>query len=456
MASIKTALAATGGLALLLGDHGGASAETRDPTRRWTEDATARFYNGALRLAWERPLGDWIDAAGVRHGRRPFAAARLRGEGTHDLDVTELVRAHGADFLVIGRLADIASREALHGRPLLIVTRPSGTLAYEAMADVGMDASTRASRGAAPSHKLASGFLIAFGQPADPSIERAVLRLTVTKLWSGDDVPTQVYRPDPRPIPPAMPDIPIGSEADIVLRITGGAWRTGLGWEKTAGNSRVNADGSLTAWIAPGSDTALSSIYRIPPAARRPLMCLRTEMTVHRDWTAPWGGKFPGLANTGQGDGDADPAGWGGRGADGVHWSARTNRYGYDPANPLADDFLALGTYVYRVNAETSHGDAVPLALPVPKGRPFTYDQCVGLNRPGQADGFVAYWVDGKPAGVLRGIVWRTTEGPETLPSEIWADVYEGGTGYGDIPHGRHTLTLHALTLSTKRLPPPG
>jgi hypothetical protein len=425
-----------------------------DPATFWVEQASAHFYNAPLRLAWERPLGDWVDAAGVRHGARAFASARLRSEGAHDIDVTDLVRAHGGDFRVVGRLADVASRESGAAGPLLIVERGGQTLGYPSAADVGMDASTHDSLAAAPSMKLADGFFLRFGQPADPAIDRAILRLQVTKVWSGgDDVPTRIFRPDPRPAPSAMPAVPLGSAADIVLRIDGAAWRKGRGWAESAAHARVASDGSLTAWIAPGSDTALSTIYPIPPSARRDLMCLRVEMTVHPDWTATWGGKFPGLANTGQGDEAPDQAGWGGRGADGTRWSARTNRYGYDPASPFRDHWLALGTYAYRVNAETSHGDAVPLALAVPKGRRFAYDQCVGLNRPGAADGFVAYWIDGKPAGALRNVAWRAHGGAETLPSEIWADVYEGGTGYDAVPHGRHTMTLHALTLSTARLP---
>lgn len=424
-----------------------------DPVRTWTEDATAHYYNGALMLAWQRTLGDWIDRDGVRHGRRAFAAAPLSREGVHDIDVTDLVRRHGADFRVAGRTADIASREAPQGQPLLLVTRGGRTRALPASADVGMDDSTVQSRGTEPSHKLGEGFFIRFDQPADPAVERAVLRLTAVKLWSGGGGRTEIFRPDPRPAEPTMPDVPVGGPADIVMTISGAGWRSGVGWERDADHARVNRDGSLTAWMGPGSDTAFATLYLIPRAQRRPLMCLKTEMTIHKDWTAPIGGKFPGLANTGQAERADDQAGWGGRGADGTRWSARTNRWPHVEGTLFADDWMAIGTYVYRVNADTSHGDQVPLSVPVPKGRRFAYDQCVGLNRPGRADGFVAYWVDGRPAGALGGIVWRTHGGPETLPSEIWANVYEGGTGYDRTPHPRHTVTLHRLTLSTKRLP---
>lgn len=429
------------------------TAQAADPARSWTEDATAFYYNAALRLAWERPLGDWVDAEGRRHGEKPYAAARLVREGAHQIDVTDLVRAHGADFRIIGRLADVASRETGAGGPVLIVSRASGRTAIGAAADVAMDSTTHSSRGGQPSHALAQGFFLRFDQPADASIEKAVLQLNVTKIWSGPERRTEIYRSDPRPAPPAMPEVPVGGEAEVVLRVSGQAWKRGQGWAQNAAHARVNPDGSLTAWIAPGSDTALSMIYSIPPAKRRPFMCLRTEMTIHADWTAPMGGKFPGLANTGEGDGAADKAGWGGRGADGTRWSARTNRYGHNAANPYSDRFIGLGTYAYRVNAETDHGDARPFAVAAPKGRRFHYDQCVQLNTPGRADGYVAYWLNGEPAGILPAVVWRSHGGANTLPSEIWANVYEGGTGYDRVPHGPHTVTLHALTLSTKRLP---
>ena len=44
-----------------------AAAAGTDPAYLWIEAATRDYYNAPLRLAWERPLGDWIDAAGARH-----------------------------------------------------------------------------------------------------------------------------------------------------------------------------------------------------------------------------------------------------------------------------------------------------------------------------------------------------------------------------------------------------
>lgn len=426
---------------------------TPDPTRFWIEDATKEYYNAPLRLAWRYPLGDWIDAAGTEQGTKPFATANLTAAGVLDLDVTALVRAHGANFRVVGRTADVASREAATGQPVLLVTKGGTTRTLQATADVMMDPSTTRTLGASPNLKLRNGFLMAFDQPADGAIERAILRLTVMKVYSGAALPVEVYLPRPHGLQPKLPDVPIGSAGDIVMRISGEQWKTGIGWKDDATRSTINSDGSLTAWIAPNSATALASIYPVPKDKRRELMCLRVRMTVHKDWTAPMGGKFPGLSNTGMGDRAAVQAGWGGRLANGTRWSARTNRFGYSKTNPFADDYMALGTYAYRVNRVTLNGDVVPFALPVPKGRLFTYDECVKLNTVGKNDGFVAYWINGKPAGALENVMWRTSDVPETLPSEIWNDVYEGGTGYQNVPHDRHTVTIHSLTLSTRRLP---
>lgn len=63
----------------------------------WAEGkhgATRKFYNQAATLAWEHPLGDWIDSSGVAQGGLPYVLARFKDEGIPgwiEWDVTNLV-----------------------------------------------------------------------------------------------------------------------------------------------------------------------------------------------------------------------------------------------------------------------------------------------------------------------------------------------------------------------------
>ena len=428
----------------------------------WTEDATRSFYNDALELPWAVEMGAWRDRNGTAQGNLPFASLAFVDQPEEQVvrwDVTDLVRQHGADFLIKrsgGTNARFHSREAadLAKRPRLIVSRPQGLQTYAPTADTALNSTTYKSQGALDTLASAGPILIRFDVAADPSVSRAELELTATTEQFGNQI-LDLFRADARPKPIEAPSLLAGTASDVVLQLSGADWRSKASGFRSDRMS-VNADGSLTVRIPTGDDTGSQSLYSIPAAARRETMFARAVMKIHADWTGTVGGKFPGLTNTGQADKRAAPCGWGGRLADGTCWSVRTNRKGYVDGTPFADTHQALSPYAYRLNRSTSNGEGPASSRAVPKGRYFVLDQMVKLNSLGadgapRADGEVAYWLDGELIGRMTGVIFRDHLGPETLPSEYWLDVYEGGTGY--IAPRDHSVSFAEVVVSTQLLP---
>ena len=430
----------------------------------WTEDATRSHYNGALELPWAATLGTWKDTTGTLQGPSAFAAVPVVDRPTEQVvqwDVTSLVQTGEADMLIRragGTNIKFHSREAVDPakRPRLVVWKDGEVLRYEPVADVTLSSTTASSLGKSTTLSTAGTFLIKFNVGADAGIDRAVLELTATTSQYGNQT-LSVFRARPAPKALAMPPFIRGSSDDIVMKLSGDAWRHPSYGSFRTDRMTVDDNGAVTVTIPTGSDTGSQAIYAIPKAVRRSTMYARTIMKVHGDWDGTMGGKFPGLTNTGQGDRRvANVCAWGSRLADGVCWSARTNRRRYYADNPFSDSHQALSPYAYRVNRTTYNGEGPDSTRPVPKGRFFVLDQMVKLNTIGSdgtpnADGVVAYWVNGVLVNHMKNVIWRTREGDDTLPSEYWLDVYEGGTGF-EAPHPM-SVTFAEVSLSTKLLP---
>lgn len=440
---------------------GATSAATAEVDTHWTEDATRSYFNGALELPWAFEMGAWRDRNATAQGSLPFASLAFVDQPTEQVvrwDVTDLVRQHGADLLIRrsgGSNAVFYSREESDPakRPRLIISRPAGLQTYTPVADTSLNASTYKPQGQLDRLASAGPMLLRFDVGADATISRATLELTATSEQYGNQT-LEVFRTDARPKPIDPPQL-TASTGETVLQLSGGAWAArAINFQ--ADRMAVNADGSLTVRIPAGGDTGSPAVYLIPTAVRAETMFARAVMKVHADWTAPLGGKFPGLSNTGQAERRATQCAWGGRLANGTCWSARTNRQGYVANTPFAETHLALQPYIYRVNRITVNGDTAPSSRPVPKGRFFVLDQMVRLNSIGadgapRADGEIAYWLNGELINRMTGVLWRNHAGADTLPSEYWLNVYEGGTGY--VAPRDHTVTFSEIRISTQLLP---
>ena len=152
----------------------------------------------------------------------------------------------------------------------------------------------------------------------------------------------------------------------------------------------------------------------------------RYYLRLAEDWLpVADGGKLPGLAGT------YDRAGWGGRRADGTNgWSTRGSFGRRIPGgNPLAG-MTPVGTYAYHADMDSYYGENWPWnrgALGVlERNRWYCIEQHVRLNTPGEPDGVLEVWIDGRRAFEKRDIRYRTT--PALKIDRVWMNVYHGGT----------------------------
>ena len=397
-------------------------------TEQWSPDASRVNYNDALQLQWEHSLGDWQDASGVRWGSTPIASsAAVRAVGLVRVDVP----ASDVRITFSATMPEVGEIRCGDSAPL---------------AQARIDPSTVRSW----NQQIPSTQRVVLVRCARPG----VLSLNVTKVFSGSTGGQfKFYRNDPRQRGVDSAGLPsaTGAAADVVLDLRAAGWRGSL---NTKPIEKPLSNGMLLITVPTGGDTGASSQYPIPTAKRAETMFARYIMRIGNNWPATTGGKYPGLANTGATVKSGGIAGWGGRMADGIHWSARTMR-----ANPLeglwTGSYQGWGTYVYRLNHETLNGDTRWSTRPLPKGEFVVIDQMVklnGVNADGtpRADGEIAYWLNGILVDRFPGIIFRNQTTPDTLPETFWIDVYVGGTGY--VAPYPHTVLLADVLISSKLL----
>jgi hypothetical protein len=446
----------------------------------WDEDASLQFRSAAARTPWANRLGDWVDAAGAPLGAKPFAigqVAQVDQPTKVRIDVTALVREHGADLRInaLGGLPVFATRESGANAPTLTVTGPGGTRTLTATADTEMNPSTQRPLGTEATMNAHWGVLIRFAQGPDPQISRAMLTLTAIKVFH-DSARLLVFRNSvldapATPAAGAIADLAGWKQSQPVLGAQGELRRPAApaasarparvlvsvrGSDlKVTSHSRHEGD-VLTAWIEGSNLTATEDLIRVPGSPTEAY--LTVILKLHDDWRAT-GGKLPGLTNTGQVNGDqhlctmggqALPfGGWGARPANGCYWSARTQFM--EPKG----DRVGAATYFYAQKPNDINGVNDWWRAPLPKGRWVAYVERVKLNTPGRDDGELAYWLIDRgraPGGKLvqsaGGIVWRSTADPTAAINELWVDTYCGGSDCGPKPWPRSTVSYKRLTVT--------
>lgn len=144
------------------------------------------------------------------------------------------------------------------------------------------------------------------------------------------------------------------------------------------------------------------------------------------DWTPRRGGKLPGFGGT------YGRAGWGGRPVDGTDgWSARGLFEGQK------DGRTPIGFYCYHMDMKGRYGsnwvwDRDDLGF-LENNRWYCVEQYVKLNTPGQPDGVLRGWVDGRLAFEKTDVRFRAVD---TLKIEaVWINVYLGGTWTAERDH---------------------
>ena len=137
------------------------------------------------------------------------------------------------------------------------------------------------------------------------------------------------------------------------------------------------------------------------------------------DWDPARGGKLPGIAGT------YGRAGWGGRPSDGRNgWSARGLFRGQ------RDGKTPIGFYCYHADMKGRYGsewrwERERLGY-LENNRWYCVEQHAWMNTPGENDGILRGWVDGRLAFEKTDVRMRDTE--ELRIESVWLNVYLGGT----------------------------
>lgn len=136
-------------------------------------------------------------------------------------------------------------------------------------------------------------------------------------------------------------------------------------------------------------------------------------------------GKIPGLAsvmNTGNCFGIRPPT------TEDVCWSAR-GWMGHRERNGVRDTSkVSIGSYIYHLGQRDAFGDSFPWKeglADLKKGRWYCVEGHIRMNTPGQPNGVVEGWINGKPAFSKRDFLFRTK--PDLGIQSFWTDIYVGG-----------------------------
>lgn len=444
---------------------------------------TCQYFLAAAGMAWQRPGGDWTDADGAVHGVKPFASAdvaRLKGAQPVEWDATPLLKTWAAagawpGAVLLRRQAggrsgtvELASREhgdaALH--PRLKVTWSDGQSSeLPAMADAHFSCPNFRSAGASPLLKLGpeQGAMLLFAMPSRPGVQPQRARLLLSSVRQTGGGGTIGLYAGRRPggaggavehglAAAYLRDIGLERNADVWLVDRFDTAARPQAWLGKADSERVQLvrpgsvgqrfealDGTAAeVTLHAGSTQALNSHIKLAgrPQGEPQEAYFRYYLRLGDNWNPTIdGGKLPGLAGT------YNRAGWGGRKADGSNgWSARGSFLQQTAAGSAIDELRAIGSYVYHAGMETRYGDNWGWNLGpsgvLQKNRWYCIEQHVKLNTPGQPDGVLRTWVDGRLAFDRQDIRFRDSDALRI--ESVWMNVYHGGARPAP-----HDLTLY-------------
>ena len=437
-----------------------------------TDDgATRDYYNRGAQLAWAQPMGDWRDADGVVQGSTAYSTTTLIDDDTSayiEWDVTALVQAWVTGIypnkgLFLRRVLgsgtfNFYSRE--HGdadqRPELVVVTPDGTLILPAVADVYLDPSTYQGLGDLETLRISDtrNTLLRFdlaGIASGVAVTQAKLRLYVFAEYGGGTLDAGVFRCDQgHDLPSSDPimglaaayplDQGIAEHSGVYLfsDFESNNWGDDWSFGTDAGTLdtllsdpgrlfEVLKGSALRVKVAEGTHYGMSVGFNFTEKiGHEPEeIYFRYYLRFADDWMTVYGGKMPGISGT------YGRAGWGGRPSDGTNgWSARGSfSVMPPPGNPLGYT-IPMGHYVYHADMDGSYGDIDLWQKDyrgyLEKNRWYCIEQYLRMNTPGQNDGILRSWVDGRPA--YERTDWRWRDVTDLKIERIWMNVYHGGT----------------------------
>jgi hypothetical protein len=458
------------------------------PFRDAADGVSCRHFDVALGQLWPDGGARWVDAAGAAQGARAFdtQSVELRGgKPTVRWNITALVRgwASGSfpnEGLLLAGTGPAAGGVQFHARdstdvglrPSLQVTYLSGgSELLSAAADADLECSTHAGTGPAAVLNVGPKTVTVMrfdltrlrkGRATDVKSAELILVRTPTAAWAAGTL--AVFRLS-TPYSEALPAVQSGLAAaypgdrgidkhpDVLFVDRFEAVQLDSKW--TVGDKEVRlllepmpaqppgpgaeppsaaalpaiAPYSLRGVVPAGKNTGMDLRYDFKKRgqAEPDEVYMRYYLRLGREWrTMGDTGKLPGLSGT------YGKVAWGGRGWDGqLGWSARGSfRKAPSVDHPMFGR-VALASYVYHSKADAGgYGEIVTWggaqgAAFIETERWVCVEQFLKLNTPGQEDGVLKAWVDGRL--VYERNNFRFRDNPQVKIENAWMDLYYGG-----------------------------
>ncbi|MCL4204640.1 MAG: DNRLRE domain-containing protein [Pirellulaceae bacterium] len=461
-------LAAAVCMSLGAAEHDWAEGQTGDST-----GATRDYYNRAALLKWRHTMGDWCDANNEPQGSVPFAVSTMTAERkaqTLEWDITKLVREwldgrHPNQGVLLravkgGVSCRFRSREweQADQQPQLEIVVGQQRTILSAAADTSMHTSTYRGFGGATELQVggqSAHTLLRFDLPSalvDRLVDRATLRLYCHQQSGSGSTEIGVFRcaqgkivsPTPAILGLAAKypaDRGIGADDQVIFStdFESDAWAKE--WTLAAELKMIDtinddperkfeplSGKALRVKIAEGATGALNTIYKFQKQiGQEPEeIYFRYYLRLADDWNQTLqGGKMPGISGT------YGVAGWGGRKSDGTDgWSARGAFHLTIPKDNPLSGLTPIGTYCYHADMTGTYGDIWIWDQGyrgfLQNNRWYAIEQHLRLNRPGEKDGVLRAWVDGRLAFDKSDIRFRHND--RLKIEQIWMNVYHGGT----------------------------
>lgn len=455
--------------------------------------ATRDYYNRAGSLRWTNFMGDWRDAENAAQGDVPFVMADVADaiDGFVEWDVTALVdqwlkgkhQNQGFFLRAVGGRGTVSfcsrqHKQADH-RPQLVLVGANATAKLDAVADTTLNSSTYKCQGqgerlgvsANPTHALLRFDLPKAKQLGE--ISKVTLRLHVDRKNGSPTI--GVFRCAQGHDEPASPPQPglaakypgdqgIESNPDVIFADDFEAPEWNKRWSQASKLEVLDivaadddrkfeplAGKALRVRIAEGAKGAMNTLYKFNKETEHEPeeIYFRYYLRLADDWNQTvQGGKLPGPSGT------YGVAGWGGRKSNGRNgWSARGKFSLTIPAdNPLAGT-TPIGTYCYHADMKGFYGTnwiwQKDYREFLENNRWYAIEQYLKLNTPGENDGVLRAWVDGRLAFEKDDIRFRHIDSLKI--EQIWMNVYHGGTKPS--PYDQH-LFIDNVVIAKKYIGP--
>ncbi len=438
------------------------------------EGATRDYFNRGVHSHWQNFMGDWQDESGVSQGLNAYSQIYIPDldvEQEITTDITSLVSQwinHGIpnQGILLRRTAQSAGSATLHSRESsgskfaqLHISTSSGQFNIPVSSDAALSESTYKCLGNLETLSSTGSILMHFPlEQVTGEVYFAELKVYTTEKQYGGDTTLNVFRASPTynsysfttPEESISKDYPndylIQNDPRVYLASNfessnwGNVWSFG---QDRGTLSRVNQNAAenfvslqgkaLQVHLPKGDLTALNLNYLFKDKGfEEPnSVYFRYYLRFGESWDTIEGGKLPGIAGTYEGTDHA--GGWGGRTSNGTNgWSARGHFKTVLRENNPHTGKVPVGTYLYHADMPGYYGDSLiwngDEAGAFEKNRWYAIEQYIRLNTPGENDGELRVWVDGKPAFALESLKFRELDYGHIKIDRIWMNIYHGGT----------------------------